>query len=60
MHTKHFKIEGIYILGDLLRAQDWMTKVDLKDAYFMVPITRRTELSSNIWEEDKLGRVVLV
>ena len=31
-------MEGIHILRDLLRAGDWMTKVDLKDAYFMVPI----------------------
>ena len=38
VYTEHFKIEGIHILRDLLRAGDWMTKVDLKDAYFMVPI----------------------
>ena len=31
-------MESIHILRDLLRAGDWMTKVDLKDAYFMVPI----------------------
>jgi len=31
-------MEGIHILKDLLRTGDWMTKVDLKDAYFMVPI----------------------
>ena len=46
VHTEHFKMEGIHILKDLLRAGDWMTKVDLKDAYYMVPIyTRRTEPS---------------
>ena len=38
IYTEHFKMEGIHILRDLLRAGDWMTKVDLKDAYFMVPI----------------------
>ena len=38
VYTEHFNIEGIHILRDLLRAGDWMTKVDLKDAYFMVPI----------------------
>ena len=38
MHTEHFKMEGIYVLKDLLRAGDWMVKVDLKDAYFMLPI----------------------
>ena len=31
-------MESIHVLRDLLRAGDWMTKVDLKDAYFMVPI----------------------
>jgi len=36
--TEHFKMEGIHILRDLLKAGDWMTKVDLKDAYFMIPI----------------------
>ena len=38
VYREHFKMEGIHILRDLLRAGDWMTKVDLKDAYFMVPI----------------------
>ena len=35
VHTEHFKMEGIHLLKDLL---DWMVKVDLKDAYFMIPI----------------------
>ena len=34
----HFKMEGIHMLKDTLKPGDWMTKVDLKDAYFMVPI----------------------
>ncbi len=38
VQTHHFKMEGIYMLKDLLKEGDWMTKVDLKDAYFMVPI----------------------
>ena len=29
--------EGIHTLKDLLKIGDWMTKVDLKDAYFMIP-----------------------
>ena len=37
VHTEHFKMEGIHILRDLLRAGDWMAKVDLNDAYFMLP-----------------------
>ena len=36
--SHHFKMEGIYILKDLLKRNVWMTKVDLKDAYFMIPI----------------------
>ena len=38
VYTEHFKMEGIHILRDLLRAGDWMTKVGVRDAYFMLPI----------------------
>ena len=38
VHTEHFKMEGIHLLEDLLKKGDWMAKVDLKDAYFMIPI----------------------
>ena len=31
-------MEGLHTLKDLLKKNDWMTKVDLKDAYFMIPI----------------------
>ena len=34
----HFKMEGIHLLKDLLQPQDFMVKVDLKDAYFSVPM----------------------
>ena len=36
--TEHFKMEGIHMLKDLLRAGEWMAKIDLKDAYFMIPM----------------------
>ena len=38
VETVHFKMEGIHMLKDILRPGDWMTKVDLKDAYFMIPM----------------------
>ena len=34
----HFKMEGILVLKDIMKQGNWMTKVDLKDAYFSVPI----------------------
>ena len=34
-----FKMEGIHILKDILRPGDWMTKIDLKDAYFSIPVS---------------------
>ena len=35
VETVHFKMEGIYMLKDTLKR---MTKVNLKDAYFMNPM----------------------
>jgi hypothetical protein len=35
---EHFKMEGIHLLKDLLIRDDWLAKIDLKDAYFTVPI----------------------
>uniref|UniRef100_A0A1X7SH48 Reverse transcriptase domain-containing protein n=1 Tax=Amphimedon queenslandica TaxID=400682 RepID=A0A1X7SH48_AMPQE len=34
-------MEGLHTLKDLLKKGDWMTKVDLKDAYFMIPIQQQ-------------------
>ena len=36
----HFKMEGLHLLKDLLRENNFMCKVDLKDAYFCVPLHR--------------------
>lgn len=38
VETVHFKMEGIHMLKDILKHGDWMTKVDLKDSYFMIPM----------------------
>ena len=38
VQKEHFKMEGIHTVKDLLRQGDWLAKVDLKDAFFSVPI----------------------
>ena len=38
IRCEHFKMEGIHLLKDMLQKGDWMVKLDLKDAYFAVPI----------------------
>ena len=34
----HFKMEGIKSVKELTKKGDWLTKLDLKDAYLSVPI----------------------
>ena len=41
VQTVSFKMEGIHTLKDILQQGDWMTKVDLKDAYFAIPIAEK-------------------
>ena len=38
--TEYFKMEGFHMLKDLLNTGDWIAKIDLKDAYFMVPVAK--------------------
>ena len=38
VRPEHFKMEGIPTLKDIVKPGDWMAKVDLKDAYFTIPI----------------------
>ena len=35
----HFKMEGVHMIKELLRKDDWMVSIDLKDAYLSVPVT---------------------
>ena len=37
VEPQHFKMEGMGTLRELLKVNDWMVKVDLKDAYFTIP-----------------------
>lgn len=34
----HFKMEGLFMLPYLLNEKDWMTSLDIKDAFFHIPI----------------------
>ena len=35
---KHFKMEGLFLLKEIIQKNDYMCKIDLKDAYFAVPL----------------------
>ena len=35
---EHFKMEGFHMVRDLVRQGDWLAKIDLKDAYFLIPV----------------------
>ena len=34
----YFKMEGVHMVKELLRKDDWMVSIDLKDAYLSVPV----------------------
>ena len=38
MVYRHFKMEGINQVKDMIQQGDWLIKVDMKDAYFPIPI----------------------
>ena len=45
-------MEGLHLLPDLIQSQDWMVKMDLKDAYLQVPIHQKHQcLLQFQWEQ---------
>ncbi len=52
MVEKKFKMEGIGMLRDFLRKDDWLVIVDLKDAYLSIPIAEvHRKFLQFVWEE---------
>ena len=47
----HFKMEGIHLLRDLLQPHDWLGKIDLKNAYFVIPIWKNHRF---LWKDTLL------
>ena len=37
----HLKMEGLHLLKDMLKEKEYMCKIDLKDAYFCVPLHQK-------------------
>ena len=50
----HFKLEDIRSLKDILRPGDFMAKLDLKEAYFSVPISYQSRSFLQFQWKDKL------
>ena len=39
---KHFKMEGLHLLKEILERGDYLCKLNLKDAYFCVPLNKQS------------------
>jgi len=35
---EHFKMEGFHMIKDLTKPGNWLSKIDLKDTYFLVSV----------------------
>ena len=43
MSYQQFKMEGMYLIKDLLQENDFLIKIDLKDAYFGIPLDKTSK-----------------
>ena len=56
MPYQHFKMEGMHLIKDLLQEHDFLIKIDLKDAYFGIPLDKssrkyiRFQWEGNLYE----------
>ena len=51
---KHFKIENIYSVLRLVRRNSFFTKIDLKDAYYSIPVDNQFQNFLKFTHRDKL------
>lgn len=52
----HYKMEGLHTLEELLEPGDWMSKLDIKDAYLQVPVAPSDRKYLGFQWEDKYYR----
>ena len=51
VQTEHFKMEGVHTLKELVNPEDWLTKEDLKVAYFTIPVQQGYQYLWFLYEE---------
>ena len=43
LHYQHFKMEGLYMVQDLIERDYYLCKIDLKDAYLTIPVNQNDQ-----------------